>query len=104
MWCAFSSTLPGCQERHQLEYEAQTPAIVFTVYCLNKYVEKQLKKFSGPIASGQNMLSADGIVANSDKTQLTEWSACLLEMSKATFPVSVGYTWLLQVSIACYKD
>ena len=42
------------------ENEGQAPTIVFSVYCLNKYVEEQLKKFcSAPAALGQNMLIAD---------------------------------------------
>lgn len=43
--------------------------IVFSVYCLNKYMQGQWKNFcSAPAALGQNMLIADGIVEVSHQT------------------------------------
>lgn len=51
------------------ENKRQAPAIVFCVYCLNKYLGEQLKKFcSAPAARRQNMLIANGVVEVSGQT------------------------------------
>lgn len=84
------------------ENEGQASAIVFSVYSLNKYIEEQLKKFcSAPGALGQNMITADGIVEVSCQTLMrlylthrmetlsSKFVHVYVEMSKATFPVSV---------------
>lgn len=74
--------------------------IVFSVYCLNKYMEGQWKNFcSAPAALGQNMLIADGVAEVSPQTLVrpylthrVETLSCksvhvYVEMSKATFPM-----------------